>query len=69
MEELILSKWYISYNKLQVHEKLGSGAFGTVKKATGYGIVQGQQQTTVAVKMLKGILLQCHTLLEYTRFN
>ena len=55
MEELTLSRWYIPYNKLQVHEVLGSGAFGTVKRATGYGIMPGQQQTTVAVKMLKGI--------------
>ena len=52
-ERLTLSKWYIPYDKLQVHEKLGSGAFGMVKKATGYGVVPGQCETIVAVKMLK----------------
>ena len=53
-----MSRWYIPYTKLQVHEVLGSGAFGIVRKATGYDILEGhdQKQSTVAIKMLKGIM-------------
>lgn len=32
---------------------LGSGAFGLVLKAQAYGIVEGEEVTTVAVKMVK----------------
>ena len=46
--------WYFPYERLEMREDLGSGAFGMVKKAIAYNIQPDEPSTIVAVKMLKG---------------
>ena len=50
------SPLYFPYEKLEFKEKLGSGAFGVVKKALAYNIEPDKSSTIVAVKSLKGKL-------------
>ncbi|XP_044736869.1 vascular endothelial growth factor receptor kdr-like [Chrysoperla carnea] len=45
--------WEFPKDKLKLGKVLGSGAFGVVVKAEAQGIVDGQESTTVAVKMVK----------------
>lgn len=40
-------------DKLKLDKRLGSGAFGIVMKATAKGIRTNEEETTVAVKMVK----------------
>lgn len=46
-------KWEFPREKLKLGKQLGSGAFGVVMKAEAIGIVDGEDTTTVAVKMVK----------------
>ncbi|KAK6637652.1 hypothetical protein RUM44_008074 [Polyplax serrata] len=46
-------KWEFPRSKLKLGKQLGSGAFGVVLKAEAYGIVEDEECTTVAVKMVK----------------
>jgi len=39
---------------------LGEGAFGTVVKAQAFGIVERNETSAVAVKMLKGLYFCAH---------
>ncbi|XP_055305923.1 vascular endothelial growth factor receptor 3-like [Sitodiplosis mosellana] len=48
-------KFEFPKEKLQLGHQLGMGAFGVVFKATAKGIVSYEEETTVAVKMLKSI--------------
>lgn len=49
-------RWEVRTDKLVLHEVIGEGAFGVVRKAT-----LDPHSTHVAVKMLKGNALQsCH---------
>ena len=50
-------KWDTSYTNLTFEDILGEGEFGRVFKASAIGLQGKQQNTTVAVKMLKGDLL------------
>ncbi|PNF17746.1 hypothetical protein B7P43_G06913 [Cryptotermes secundus] len=45
--------WEFSREKLVLGKQLGVGAFGVVMKAEAYGIVDNEEKTTVAVKMVK----------------
>ena len=45
--------WEVDYSTLQLEERLGTGAFGVVHRATFQCPVQGKN-ITVAVKVLKG---------------
>lgn len=40
--------------QLHLGNQLGVGAFGIVVKATALGIISNEEETTVAVKMVKG---------------
>ena len=53
LQELKSSDWYVPYHKLSFEGELGSGAFGTVKKARVAGIKGDTSGKVVAVKMLK----------------
>ncbi|XP_019863318.1 PREDICTED: fibroblast growth factor receptor 3-like isoform X1 [Amphimedon queenslandica] len=53
LQELHSSDWYVPYHKLSFEGELGSGAFGTVKKARVAGIKGDTNEKVVAVKMLK----------------
>ncbi|XP_063923158.1 vascular endothelial growth factor receptor 1-like isoform X3 [Zophobas morio] len=46
-------KWEFPIEKLKLGKQLGSGAFGVVMKGVAKGIVDGEESTTVAVKMVK----------------
>lgn len=46
-------KWEFPIEKLKLGKQLGSGAFGVVVKGIAKGIVEGEESTTVAVKMVK----------------
>lgn len=52
--ELQKTPWYFPYERLEIREDLGSGAFGMVKKAIAHNIQPDEHTTTVAVKMVKG---------------
>ncbi|CAH1128807.1 unnamed protein product [Ceutorhynchus assimilis] len=46
-------KFEFPIENLKLGKQLGSGAFGVVLKAEAKGIIQGEQKSTVAVKMVK----------------
>ncbi|XP_069682523.1 vascular endothelial growth factor receptor 1-like isoform X2 [Periplaneta americana] len=46
-------KWEFPRDKLKLGKQLGAGAFGVVLKAEARGIIEGEEKTTVAVKMVK----------------
>ncbi|XP_078267277.1 macrophage colony-stimulating factor 1 receptor-like [Rhinoraja longicauda] len=46
-------KWEFPRERLRLGKVLGAGAFGKVVEAMAYGLDDGQEVTTVAVKMLK----------------
>ncbi|XP_051172490.1 vascular endothelial growth factor receptor 1-like isoform X2 [Leptopilina boulardi] len=46
-------KWEFPREKLELGKQLGSGAFGVVRKARAKGILENEEVTTVAVKMVK----------------
>lgn len=46
-------KYEFPRNKLKLGKQLGSGAFGVVVKAYAEGILPGEEETAVAVKMVK----------------
>lgn len=46
-------KWEFPREKLKLGKQLGAGAFGVVVKAEAFGISDGEEKTTVAVKMVK----------------
>ncbi|XP_068082704.1 vascular endothelial growth factor receptor 2 [Anabrus simplex] len=46
-------KWEFPRSKLKLGKQLGAGAFGVVMKGQAFGIVEGEDVTTVAVKMVK----------------
>ncbi|GLG93183.1 Protein sevenless [Gryllus bimaculatus] len=46
-------KWEFPRERLKLGKQLGAGAFGVVLKAEAQGIVEGEEVTTVAVKMVK----------------
>ncbi|KAF2903028.1 hypothetical protein ILUMI_03160 [Ignelater luminosus] len=46
-------KWEFPREKLKLGKQLGAGAFGVVMKAEANGIVDGEETTMVAVKMVK----------------
>lgn len=46
-------KWEFPREKLKLGKQLGAGAFGVVMKAEATGIVDGEETTMVAVKMVK----------------
>ncbi|KAF7266631.1 hypothetical protein GWI33_020129 [Rhynchophorus ferrugineus] len=46
-------KWEFPIEKLKLGKQLGSGAFGVVMKADARGIIEGEEKTIVAVKMVK----------------
>ena len=48
-------KFEFPRENLQLGQQLGIGAFGVVFKATAKGILPNEDETTVAVKMLKNI--------------
>ena len=66
LQELHSSDWYVPYHKLSFEGELGSGAFGTVKKARIAGIKGGASDKVVAVKMLKckPILIQFSSIMS-----
>lgn len=49
-------KWEFPIEKLQLDKEVGAGAFGVVSKAKATGIAEGEDNTTVAVKMAKGTI-------------
>lgn len=49
--------WEFSRENLKLGQKLGQGAFGKVIEAEAYGILQINVSTTVAIKMLKGLMI------------
>lgn len=49
-------KFEFPREKLQIGKQLGTGAFGVVFQATAIGILSHEEETTVAVKMLKSIV-------------
>ena len=50
--------WEVDRNLFVINETLGEGAFGVVVKADASGLVRGEEEhPTVAIKMLKGMLL------------
>ena len=59
--ELKKTAWYFPYERLEMHEDLGCGAFGMVKKAVAHKIHPYEPSTIVAVKMLKGKKKGCHS--------
>ncbi|XP_008191844.1 vascular endothelial growth factor receptor 1 isoform X1 [Tribolium castaneum] len=46
-------QWEFPIEKLKLGKQLGSGAFGVVMKGIAKGIVEGEESTIVAVKMVK----------------
>ncbi|XP_063227946.1 vascular endothelial growth factor receptor 1-like [Bacillus rossius redtenbacheri] len=46
-------RWEFPRDRLKMGRQLGAGAFGVVRKAEAWGIVEGESVTTVAVKMVK----------------
>ncbi|XP_055305941.1 basement membrane-specific heparan sulfate proteoglycan core protein-like isoform X2 [Sitodiplosis mosellana] len=48
-------KYEFPRDKLKFGKELGAGAFGVVKEATAQGIIPGEEETRVAVKMVKNI--------------
>ncbi|XP_017787251.1 PREDICTED: vascular endothelial growth factor receptor 1 isoform X2 [Nicrophorus vespilloides] len=46
-------KWEFPREKIKLGKQLGSGAFGVVMKAEAEGIVENEDKSTVAVKMVK----------------
>lgn len=46
-------KWEFPIDKLKLGKQLGSGAFGVVMKGVARGLIDGEDSTTVAVKMVK----------------
>lgn len=46
-------KFEFPRDKLIMGKQLGAGAFGIVMKATAYGITSNEEQTIVAVKMIR----------------
>ncbi|XP_055301547.1 uncharacterized protein LOC129568055 [Sitodiplosis mosellana] len=48
-------KYEFPRNKLILGKELGAGAFGIVRKATAQGIMANEEETQVAVKMVKNI--------------
>lgn len=48
-------KFEFSRENLELGQQLGAGAFGVVFKATAKGILSHEEETIVAVKMLKSI--------------
>lgn len=48
-------KYEFPRNKLKLGKELGAGAFGIIVEATAQGIVAHEEETKVAVKMVKNI--------------
>lgn len=46
-------KYEFSRERLKLGKQLGAGAFGVVVKGTAHGILPYEDETTVAVKMVK----------------
>ena len=51
--------WEISREQVSIIKVIGKGAFSQVAKATVWNISDNQENTTVAVKMLKGVAFIC----------
>ena len=49
--------WEVPRNKIRVDKVIGKGAFGQVAKGTAVDLPGNKRKTTVAIKMLKGILV------------
>ena len=50
-------EWEIAYESLEFQSVLGEGAFGRVLKGVAHGLPGCPIPTTVAIKMLKGIVI------------
>ena len=51
--------WEVEKQHVTIEKIIGKGAFGQVAKGTATGLRGGPGKTTVAVKMLKGMILFC----------
>ena len=49
-----IAEWEIKPEQVEIIKVIGKGAFSQVAKATAWNIRGNQEDTTVAVKMLKG---------------
>ena len=56
--------WEVPRNKISVNKVIGKGAFGQVVKGTAEDLTGRKKKTTVAIKMLKGILVFLQRLLR-----
>ena len=61
--EVIDENWEIDRRCIKIKERLGEGAFGQVMKGVLYSLLNKPQQRGVAVKMLKGNIVQAQTVL------
>ena len=57
--------WEISREKVNIIKEIGKGAFSKVAQATVRNTRGSQESATVAVKMLKGVVLICFVLVIY----
>ena len=50
-------EWDVDYSSIAFVKEIGSGAFGTVSKATVSGLIgfPSQNEVTVAIKKIKGV--------------
>lgn len=48
--------WEINRERVEIIKVIGKGAFSQVSKATAWNIRGNEEYTTVAVKMLKGVI-------------
>lgn len=46
-------KYEFDRNKIEIGEQIGEGAFGMVLKGTAHGILENEERTKVAIKMVK----------------
>ena len=60
--------WEISREHVNIIKVIGNGAFSKVAQATVRDIRGSQESTTVAVKMLKGVVLICYCSCHIFRF-
>ena len=54
--------WEVARNTITVNKIVGKGAFGQVAKGTAMDLPGKRGETTVAIKMLKGLLVPLYTL-------
>ena len=63
------TKWEFPRQHLKIGKSLGEGAFGHVVQAQADGIIQPNVSSTVAVKMLKGIVKLDFSIIFFTSFK